>query len=93
MKFKNKVVVVTGAGSGIGRACASEFAKEGAQVVIADIHLKAAEETVKMIQAAGGAAFAIEADVSIPASVQKLVAETISGSLLFMHWLIMRLYR
>ena len=77
MKFKNKVVVVTGAGSGIGRACASEFAKEGAQVVIADIHLNAAEETVKMIQAAGGAAFAIEADVSIPASVQKLVAETI----------------
>ncbi|MEP7257769.1 MAG: SDR family oxidoreductase [Flavitalea sp.] len=78
MKFKNRIVVITGAGSGIGRACAAEFAKEGAQVVIADIHLDAAEETVKLIQAAGGSAIAVEADVSVPASVQKLVAETIS---------------
>ncbi|MEP6596680.1 MAG: SDR family oxidoreductase [Ginsengibacter sp.] len=77
MKFKNKVVVITGAGSGIGRACAAEFAKEGAQVVIADINLNSAEETVALIKASGGEAFAVEADVSDPASVQKLVDETI----------------
>src|SRR5436190_1367440 len=78
MKFKNKVVVITGAGSGIGRACAAEFAKEGAQIVIADINLKAAEETVQLINNNDGDAFAVEADVSSPASVQKLVDETIN---------------
>jgi NAD(P)-dependent dehydrogenase (short-subunit alcohol dehydrogenase family) len=79
MKFKNKVVVITGAGSGIGRACAIEFAREGAQVVIADINLNSAEETAALIKAYGGNAFAVEADVSNPASVQKLVDETISS--------------
>ena len=54
MKLKNRVVVITGAGSGIGRACAAEFAKEGAQVVIADINLSGAEETVDLIKASGG---------------------------------------
>ncbi|MEO7394054.1 MAG: SDR family NAD(P)-dependent oxidoreductase, partial [Chitinophagaceae bacterium] len=78
MKFKNKVVVITGAGSGIGRACAEEFAKEGAQVVIADINLNAAEQTVALIRTSGGEASAVEADVSNPASVQKLVNETIN---------------
>ena len=64
MKFKNKVVVITGSGSGIGRACAAEFAKEGAQVVVADINLDSAKETVQIIKASGGTAFAVEADVS-----------------------------
>jgi NAD(P)-dependent dehydrogenase (short-subunit alcohol dehydrogenase family) len=76
MKFKNRVVVITGSGSGIGRACAIEFAKEGAQVVIADIILDAAKETVQLIEALGETAFAVETDVSKPASVQKLVEET-----------------
>jgi len=79
MKFENKVVVITGAGSGIGRACAAEFAKEGAQVVIADINLKAAEETVQLIKTSGGVAVSVEADVSAPASVQNLVKETIAN--------------
>ena len=78
MKFKNKTIVITGAGSGIGRACAAEFAKEGAQVVIADINLNSAEETVALIKVSGGEAFAVETDVSNPASVQKLVDETVS---------------
>ena len=77
MKFKNKTVVITGAGSGIGRACAIEFAKEGARVVIADINLNAAEEAVALIKASGGESIAVEADVSNPVSVQKLVDETI----------------
>jgi len=79
MKFENKVVVITGAGSGIGRACAAEFAKEGVQIVIADINLKAAEETVQLIKTSGGVAVSVEADVSAPASVQNLVKETIAN--------------
>ena len=78
MKLKNRVVVITGAGSGIGRACAAEFAKEGAQVVIADINFNTAKETMQLINDSGGVAFAVEADVSNPDSVQKLVAETIA---------------
>jgi NAD(P)-dependent dehydrogenase (short-subunit alcohol dehydrogenase family) len=77
MKFKNRVVVITGSGSGIGRACAAEFAKEGAQVVVADINSDAAKETVQLIEDSGGTAFAVETDVSNPASVQKLVEKTI----------------
>jgi NAD(P)-dependent dehydrogenase (short-subunit alcohol dehydrogenase family) len=77
MKFKNRVVVITGSGSGIGRACAAEFAKEGAQVVVADINSEAAKETVQLIEASGGTAFAVQTDVSNPASVQKLVEQTI----------------
>ena len=49
MKLKDRVAVITGAGSGIGRACALEFAKEGARVVVADINAKGAEETVHQI--------------------------------------------
>lgn len=77
MKFKNRVVVITGSGSGIGRACAAEFAKEGAWVVVADINSEAAKETVQLIEASGGTAFAVQTDVSNPASVEKLVEQTI----------------
>ena len=47
MKLKDRIVVVTGAGSGIGRACAIESAKEGAQVIVADINVQGADETVR----------------------------------------------
>jgi meso-butanediol dehydrogenase / (S,S)-butanediol dehydrogenase / diacetyl reductase len=77
MKFTNRSVVITGAGSGIGRACALEFAKEGALLVIADIDLKAAKETVALIESSNGNAIAIETDVSNPESVKKLVEQTI----------------
>ena len=77
MRLEKRVAVVTGAGSGIGRASAAEFAKEGARVVVADINLAGALETVKHIEAAGGQALAVETDVSQPESVQKLVAETL----------------
>jgi NAD(P)-dependent dehydrogenase (short-subunit alcohol dehydrogenase family) len=77
MRFGNKTVVVTGSGSGIGRATALCFAKEGADVVIADINLEAALETVQLIKKAGGKAVAFKADVSNPDSVRELVAFTI----------------
>ena len=77
MRLKDRVAVVTGSGSGIGRACAIAFAEAGASVVVADINLSAAEETVKQILGARGNAVACQADVSKPESVTALVQRTI----------------
>lgn len=78
MRFSDKVVVVTGSGSGIGRACAIEFARAGAKVVVADVQQKGADETVSLITGNNGTAFSVQADVSDPSSVQQLVQQTIS---------------
>jgi len=77
MKLKNKVAVITGAGSGIGRHCAYEFAKNGAQVVVADINQSGAEETVLAIRKEGGTAVVFTVDVSNQESVERLVQFTI----------------
>lgn len=77
MKLKDRIVVVTGAGSGIGRACAIESAKEGAIVIAADINLQGADETVKEIALNKGNAVAFKTDVSKPESVKQLVEFTI----------------
>lgn len=77
MKLANRVAVITGAGGGIGRACAREFAQEGARVLIADINLTGAQETLKQIQLAGGDAVVVKTDVANPESVQNLVAATL----------------
>jgi len=69
-----KVVIITGAGSGLGRESAIELAKEGSRIAVADVNLAGAQETVATITAAGGDAFALEADVSNSASVQKMIA-------------------
>ncbi len=53
-EFKDKVVIVTGAGSGIGRACAELFAKKGAKVVISDVDEKGGKESVDLIKKAVG---------------------------------------
>jgi NAD(P)-dependent dehydrogenase (short-subunit alcohol dehydrogenase family) len=79
MKLKDKVVVITGAGSGIGRACAFEFAKEGAKVVVADINFEGAQETVNRICAVNGTAMAVKTDVSQPESVIHMVELTIKA--------------
>jgi len=72
MRLKDKVSIVTGGGSGIGRATALLFAEEGSKVVIADFDPEGGRETVKRIQANGGAAAFIEADVSVEAEVFKI---------------------
>ncbi len=77
MNLQDRVAVVTGSGSGIGRASALEFARAGARVVVVDINAVAARETVSQIQSAGGKALAVETDVANPDSVQRLVAETL----------------
>ncbi|MGD0224644.1 MAG: glucose 1-dehydrogenase [Terriglobia bacterium] len=79
MKLKDRVAVITGAGSGIGRASAVEFAREGARVVVVDINAAGAEETVKLITGIGGQAIAVPTDVADPAAVQRLVEATLKA--------------
>jgi NAD(P)-dependent dehydrogenase (short-subunit alcohol dehydrogenase family) len=77
MNFSNRLVVITGAGSGIGRATAICFANAGADLVIADINLDAALETVNLLNKAKGKIVAFHTDVADPSSVQDLVAFTV----------------
>jgi NAD(P)-dependent dehydrogenase (short-subunit alcohol dehydrogenase family) len=83
MRFTNKSVLVTGGGSGIGRAVCLAFAREGADVGVADINLEGSEETVQEVKKAGRKAIALKVDVTDPASVQAMVTQvgTALGSL------------
>jgi 2-hydroxycyclohexanecarboxyl-CoA dehydrogenase len=75
MRLEDKVAIVTGGGSGIGRAISLRLAAEGARVAVADINLASAEETVALIRTAGsGDAFAVQADISNLGAVQAAVA-------------------
>ncbi|MCU1429907.1 MAG: short-chain dehydrogenase/reductase [Actinomycetia bacterium] len=77
------VALVTGGGNGIGRAACVLFARDGAQVVVADVNEAAAQETVELVLAAGGDAIACAVDVSDAASVEAMVARAVAqyGSL------------
>ena len=79
MRFAGRVVLVTGAGSGIGEATALRFGAEGAAVAAADVSGPSAEATARRIREAGGRAAALTADVSSAADCQRLVAETIAA--------------
>ena len=76
-KFKNRVALVTGAASGIGRASALAFAREGAKVVIADVNEKGGEETLEAIKSSGGEALWIRTDVSKAGDVKGLIKKII----------------
>ena len=77
MRLKDKVALITGAGSGIGRAAALLFAREGARVAAADISLEAAAETVRSIEDLGGHATALSCDVSDSEDAHKMVRSTV----------------
>lgn len=73
MKLIDKVAIITGAGSGIGRAAALLFACEGAKVVVADISAPGGQDTIAQITAQGGQAVAVEVDVSQSRQVKRMV--------------------
>jgi NAD(P)-dependent dehydrogenase (short-subunit alcohol dehydrogenase family) len=72
-----RVALVTGAASGIGRAAALAFAREGARVAVSDVAAEGGEETVRLIEGKGGEARFVRADVAREADVEALVAETV----------------
>ena len=77
-RFKNKVVLVTGAGSGIGQAAALAFSREGAKVSICDISEEAANKTLVLIRAkATGKGIALAGDISKPADCEAMISETV----------------
>ncbi|MFU8763308.1 MAG: SDR family NAD(P)-dependent oxidoreductase [Haliea sp.] len=77
-QFENKVVFITGAGSGIGQACAEAFAAQGARVAVADISQQAADETTTRITQAGGQAFSLVGDVASAEQVAAMVSQVVA---------------
>ncbi|WP_068874700.1 MULTISPECIES: glucose 1-dehydrogenase [unclassified Phenylobacterium] len=76
---EDKVALVTGGASGIGRAAAVAFAREGARVVIADVAVEAGLETAQAIKAAGGDALFVEVDLLRPEDIRQMVATTVAA--------------
>lgn len=79
MRFENKVALVTGAATGIGGATALAFAEEGAKVVLCDVNEAALNERLEEIQAGGGTAITVIADVSKSADAQRMAAEAVAA--------------
>lgn len=76
-RLQDKVALVTGAGSGIGRGCALALANEGAKIVVSDIVVPGGEETVEMIKKAGGNAIFVKTDVSRAADAEAMVKKAV----------------
>ncbi|MGL6110735.1 MAG: SDR family oxidoreductase [Rubrivivax sp.] len=75
--FEGKIALVTGASSGIGRAAVIAFGRDGAKIVVAARRVAESQETVRLIEAAGGSALFLQTDVSESPQVQALVARTV----------------
>jgi NAD(P)-dependent dehydrogenase (short-subunit alcohol dehydrogenase family) len=73
MRLQNKVAVITGAGSGMGRAMAILFAQEGAKIVAGDWHQKTLDEVVAMVSAAGGEIVGMQGNIALQADAESLV--------------------
>lgn len=78
-QLEGKVALVTGGSTGIGRATALAFAREGAEVAVADVAIEYGEETVRLIQNAGGQAFFFKADVSAATDVEAMINKTVES--------------
>lgn len=76
-RLQNKIVVITGSGSGLGREAAFLFAAEGASVVVSDVVPGRAQAVAKEVEAAGGTSVAIDADVRVEADIEQLVNKTV----------------
>ena len=74
-----KTALVTGGGSGIGRAASLAYARDGARVVVADVNVEGGEETVQQIKEAGGEAILVHADVASPDDTQDMVAQAVEA--------------
>jgi NAD(P)-dependent dehydrogenase (short-subunit alcohol dehydrogenase family) len=78
IRMDNKVVIITGGGSGMGHSSCLKFAQAGAQVAVADIRLDAAQSVADEIKAEGGDAIAVQVDVSNSEDVQKMIAAVVA---------------
>ena len=78
MELENKVVIITGAGSGIGAATASLFAEHGAKVIVSDLNIEKAQGVVDGIKKAGGTSFAVQANVTKFKEVEALVSKAVN---------------
>lgn len=87
MKLKDRVALITGAGSGIGRATATLFAAEGASVIVNDVDSEGGYETVHLVEAKDGTVSFVQADVSREDDVQNLIRKTVEtyGGLDILH--------
>jgi len=86
-RLQGKVALITGSGTGIGRATAQKMAAEGARVVIAELNTAAGEQTAQVIAQAGGDCIAIPTDVTEPDSIQAAIAKAVQhyGALHVLH--------
>lgn len=78
VRLNDQVAVITGAGSGIGRACALRLAQAGASIIAADVRLDAADDTATQVRAAGGQATAVAVDVRDDAQCRALASQAIA---------------
>ena len=77
--LEGKSALVTGAGGGIGRAAALAFAREGANVAVADLIAEAAEETVALVSRAGGQAMSLTSDITNGGLVQDMIGSVVAA--------------